>query len=115
MQVHESMEFRQSQALVAVAKLLWRISADDESDPDIKAAITATLSRGPGEDQDKAAGQECGRDGASAMFWPRMDLDFWKNVESLLDVESGIVLEGEKNFIAWFASVIKSQPAASSR
>eukprot|EP00892_Ulva_mutabilis_P009551 jgi/Ulvmu1/6969/UM033_0026.1 len=95
--------------LTAVAKLLWRVTPDDETDPDVRAAVAAALALG--ETTVQAAGEQAPTSALiPTMLWPQMDLGFWQNIEAMLDVESGIVLEREQNFIAWFASVIKSQP-----
>lgn len=116
MDVQEArLDAQQREALVAAAKLLWGITTDDENDPDVKAAVTAALGRAEPDSMTQVTSlndQTSHSPDAAVhrMIWPQMDLEFWRSVESLLDVESGIVLDGDDAFNAWFASVIQSRP-----
>lgn len=110
-QVEEMVRVQQAEALMAAVKLLWRVTPGDETDPDIKAAVTAALAREGDDSRKQGTGDDDGQAASvQTMFWPEMELDFWKCVESLLDVESGIVLEGKSDFNTWFVSVMLSRP-----
>lgn len=102
---------QQEEALVAAVKLLWRVKPGDETDPDIKAAVTAALARDGHDSNSEATGDGHRQAGTvQTVYWPEMDLEFWKCVESLLDVDSGLVLEGMSDFNKWFVSVMLSRP-----
>lgn len=134
-------EASQRATLEAVVKVLWRVSAADEEDPDCRAAIEATLhppkrpsldppdeeaptQAGSGADVDAAPGggggsQEAGAQegatggGGCGIRWPQLTVETWQQVESMLDVGGGCAVVGSTDFAGWVSSVLQCRPALS--
>lgn len=104
---------QQQKLLIAVIKLLWRITKQDEEDPDIKVALMAKLAGAPkqGDAGEASSLETVGKHSSEgSLVWPALTLGFWQKVESLLNDESGYCAASDDAFGSWFASVLDSRP-----